>query len=652
MPVLNTEKILTGTDQKKLITAFDSLSHNYTQESARNYQTYYKNKPLSFLIENASFIFREPNYGRPFMEWVATNCPMTYANRLHIKESMEDYVTENEHRMHSELKEAYRNTCDRMDAFLESISAEGSLEAHTLKNEDLTEAFDSTYGVLRNTYVESAEGKKMFEDVMLPHASKEEMILALEDVGAKASLLYFLPYAKELDIVPKMEKAVITISKGIGQTPFLEKADVLNNCDWFQKACLSDRFIESVETSFTNGNARCIAAGLLSTDVCSEILSTYNEAALNTFHPIYFDLTSAVNSIMEESTAISIYNEDVEETKENLYTFKHAIYESVLEDVTGAYEILSKDSIYEETPLFSMIKESMEIPEGTALTIENALQLMIEAVSELEGTKDAAFFEIGKDGQADKVIQNNHTMYREIPKQQMGKKSTTGVDEEEDDDELSDEENQEIPKSTRVAGNTSNTKSTNMSADLPSSSNPNATKPSKPKKGFFRGIQSAALNAHAASRKGASKLRAIGKSAAGAGTAVLKIPEGIVNQFKKMISTFDEMDDDRRKQYMITPGYRKKVLRNCRIAAMYGLGAYMDKMFVPIIWLGRKLSKEKNKRIRMEFAKDLETEIKVTEAKIEDAQSAGDQKQRYQLIRLKDKLQREHDRVLLNGKYI
>ena len=66
----------------------------------------------------------------------------------------------------------------------------------------------------------------------------------------------------------------------------------------------------------------------------------------------------------------------------------------------------------------------------------------------------------------------------------------------------------------------------------------------------------------------------------------------------------------------------------------------------------KALSNEKNKRVRNEFVAELDTEIKVCEEKINDANSQGDQQQKYQLMRLKDKLSIERERVIANSKYI
>ena len=65
-----------------------------------------------------------------------------------------------------------------------------------------------------------------------------------------------------------------------------------------------------------------------------------------------------------------------------------------------------------------------------------------------------------------------------------------------------------------------------------------------------------------------------------------------------------------------------------------------------------KARSERNKRLRNELTAELETEIAVTEEKINDASANGDQRQKYELIRIKKKLEAEKVRVSTNSKYI
>ena len=64
------------------------------------------------------------------------------------------------------------------------------------------------------------------------------------------------------------------------------------------------------------------------------------------------------------------------------------------------------------------------------------------------------------------------------------------------------------------------------------------------------------------------------------------------------------------------------------------------------------MNKDRTLRLRNELTAELETEIAVTDEKINDANANGDQKQKYELIRIKKKLEAEKVRVATNSKYI
>ena len=78
----------------------------------------------------------------------------------------------------------------------------------------------------------------------------------------------------------------------------------------------------------------------------------------------------------------------------------------------------------------------------------------------------------------------------------------------------------------------------------------------------------------------------------------------------------------------------------------------MKLALLPVTAVFRHLSKEKDRRIRNELLSQLDTEIKICEEKINDANSEGSKKQKYQLMRIKAKLERERLRVKTNSRYI
>ena len=134
--------------------------------------------------------------------------------------------------------------------------------------------------------------------------------------------------------------------------------------------------------------------------------------------------------------------------------------------------------------------------------------------------------------------------------------------------------------------------------------------------------------------------------------AVAQLPKNIIDNIKKQIHKVDEKDDERRIKYMTEPGFRKKAFRNLKLAIMYGSAAQIKLAFVPITALTRHFSKEKDRRIRNELLNKLETEIKICDEKINDANSEGDKNEKYQLMRIKAKLERERLRVRTNSRYI
>ena len=72
-------------------------------------------------------------------------------------------------------------------------------------------------------------------------------------------------------------------------------------------------------------------------------------------------------------------------------------------------------------------------------------------------------------------------------------------------------------------------------------------------------------------------------------------------------------------------------------------------MIIPVVFTVRHYSKIKDKRIRNDLARELDTEIKVCEEKIADAAANGDSKAKYKLMRIKSQLEKEAARVKSNS---
>lgn len=165
-------------------------------------------------------------------------------------------------------------------------------------------------------------------------------------------------------------------------------------------------------------------------------------------------------------------------------------------------------------------------------------------------------------------------------------------------------------------------------------------------------VQNKAMDNEAKFLKKKAESQQKGQKVKGAIKAVAAIPDNIVKDIKQTVHAFDEMDDERRRQYIIKPGYRKKVFRNLKLALMYGAGASVKLSMVPVIAIARHFSKQKDDRIRNELARELDTNIKVCDEKISDAAADGNKEEKYRLMRIKSELEKEVLRVRSNSRYI
>lgn len=174
----------------------------------------------------------------------------------------------------------------------------------------------------------------------------------------------------------------------------------------------------------------------------------------------------------------------------------------------------------------------------------------------------------------------------------------------------------------------------------------------KPSESITNKIKHKVMDYEAKSNKKRAERQESLANISGAARAASNIPKNFTDGIKDIIKKIDDKDDERRKKFMIKPGFRKHAFKTLKLAIMYGSAAQVKLSMIPVVAIIRHFSKEKDIRIRNELEKELETEIKVTEEKIADASANGDQQAKYKLIRIKEKLEQEKDRIKYNTKYI
>lgn len=638
---LDTNRIL-NTDSKVLVNALKELAKTEnTIEAARKYEELYKDQPLSFIIDNSERIFVEPRNGLEFYRGMIQYFPLyTLCDEL---AKVTNYVHDHKSNMHPMLAESYGRLISALRNRIHDTNAFSTIEDVIIKKDPSYRVKIMTMCDLMVHVGDDHQHAKDNPAANPVYAERDrrnienfnnlnKLVLSINPVE---SLIYICVHPRggflrscARNIAKALENG--SISRTMESAIYMS---MLNSSDLFKEA------VQNIPSM----DARCILEGLAETDVIREF-DSYIESYMadDTEYNMEVTLDNFIESAMAE-VQDETYDAEVHTAKKGIATDeKLAIYESVLDIVFAMYEKYDPDQIMPEFPIFTRIKEAAGIT--GEITIEDALKVIVEATSAVESDLDSLMQEYTIDGRPGKVISKHNagTKYneditkgvQERPKANAPTKSGASYD---DDDENAEE----IPQSSRLG-----------SEGMPDSSYPNARKPQKPKQGILGKVTTKTMDANAAGMERTSKIKAAGQAVANAGKAVLKVPAGLLRGIGNFGKSLERMDDDRRKEYMIRPGFRKKIFKNIRVAAMYGATAYVNKMYLPITWFARKMSKEKNKRIRNDFASELETEIKVVEAKIEDANAKGDQTQRYQLIRIKDKLTRDLARVKYNSKYL
>ena len=165
-------------------------------------------------------------------------------------------------------------------------------------------------------------------------------------------------------------------------------------------------------------------------------------------------------------------------------------------------------------------------------------------------------------------------------------------------------------------------------------------------------IQNKAMDKEAQYYKKKSIANQKGQDIKNAVRAVGRVPMNIMKSIKEQIHMMDEKDDLRRKKFLAEPGFRKKAFHNLKLAILYGTTATVSLALMPVTLLARHYSKQKDRRVRNELIKEIETEIKITDEKITDASGEGDRQEKYKLMRIKAKLENELLRIRMNSRYI
>ena len=600
--MINKDKILEGTVFKRISSAHKIMMEHTIDDAEEVFYTKVSELSASEILESSDFIFDEPTKSMDLYESVIKSDCIPYHRYKEELEKVSHFIES-----HPEMSDGTKiddRFYELRDYLTEKVKETHCL--HVLETKIMNESEDPL------TLYENVD---LFTDILYKAKKDKEndYFSMLESVANYipdyATILYTTPVANELGLEPMVTSAIRNV--------YTENAGIHNSKDW--KVCLDTKtFFENALTYDNFANAILTTRNYNFNKAVHDIvyespIEIMSDIMMESAKPLSENMNAfeAVNEMFSRETTASILQEDVEYDNYEVLCRKLDMYENAMDYLMAESEVSDDpDTLHpENTEFIEAFRDQFGLPD---MSINDTLECVIEACAMIEEEKE--MYEYTSDGTPSAII-----------------KKTSGYDEQ---DEMNRKtKNQKVIKSS-------------IDTENPIS------KPKLPKRSLLEKIQHGAMDLDVKVKA----LKAKGKQASmnikNTGKAILKAPTNLVNGWKDMVSKWDAMDDLRREEYIIKPGFRKHYFNGLKTAITYGGAAYASPLLVPVVAICRSLSKKKNMRIRNELTNELATEIKVIDAKIEDASQAGDKKEKYQLMRLRDKLEHEKTRVMTNSKFV
>ena len=597
MSFVNKEKILNANPLKRLLIGYEKLKENFTEEAAYSYMSLYKDQPLSFLLENSELIFKEPYYGYDFyktlMEGENVEYPLFHQYDIE-KGKVQNYLDQNKGKMSVKQEGMYEDllSClkDQEEKFKNCKTVCGYLQGeYPQLNTDIPELCDDLYDY--NKCCTRGERDAVSRKI------KDKMC----NIPNSAYNLY-APFVNRAthdpSLIARSDMEEIKDASVFRGENYKSEFESYIESVFLVSKLFDDAVYEESVREVPNVTIRSIFTGYHKESAREQInnIVTEHVSEMETF---YASPKASVNKIFNDVLDDAIYEEEFREAKEYCLGLQKIAYDKLSDIIL--YEYLDTTDLESPVSSYSFFSENT--------TVEEAMQMIIEKVNEIN--EELSYISEEEDNDLDKELEKYEKEFDE-----KNKDDDTNIDK-------SDAEKYEPKK-----------------VDAP-----------KPKN-LSNKIQFKAQDAEVKQMKKMGEKELKGQERKNALKAVAQLPKNIIDNIKKQIHKVDEKDDERRIKYMTEPGFRKKAFRNLKLAIMYGSAAQIKLAFVPITALTRHFSKEKDRRIRNELLNKLETEIKICDEKINDANSEGDKNEKYQLMRIKAKLERERLRVRTNSRYI
>ena len=608
------KEYILGTYKKRIHNKFNDLKTNFTRENAEEYSHIYENESIKNIINNSECIFSEPYFGTDFYkEFVKTKNlpPYTYVTE---RDKLRDYLERVEDKIEDEQKNLYESVISLLNSKINDSKMLINLHQYMESSERDYNDRDLDESLL-----------ELYSAVDMKNESTEEIVDTFVSESHSIPVLVVTAIDCLLEYDENITNQVIK-----GLTLVNESAD-MTEPNWVDY----ESYIESVVTmasikdvpsvkekvrKITNPNLYKTIIESMNTSI-KDLYNSCN-VVKSDFRPSRLSTDYVVESLLLEEVYL---NSPYEEEKRNENIATVALERATILDTVS--NVLLSELSFEDNHDYTKTANSI-VNEfiGESVSIEDSMEYFTNQYSDNFNTS-CNYLEFTSNGEASKVIRNSAGTYRE----EIGssKKSKDNKKEKEDDNDL-DFDNEEENTSTK--------------------------KPKKQKESLTQKIQNKGMDAEMKTQKIQNKISKGVRNIKNASKAVLAAPASIVRQIKTFIVDWEKASEDKKKELMLKPGYRSSLHKLFKTAIKFKMFFAIGKLLSIKIWIIKKIlkfdDKKKTLRIRNELAAELDTEIKVCEEKINDANADQNQKEKYKLMRLRDKLVAERTRVRTNSKYI
>lgn len=614
MPEVNTKAIINGTPRKVIQLAYEAMKEDHNEVTAKDFYETYASYDIPVLLENSRYIFAEPIYGTEFYRSFMESGCIPFSSYMEEREKIKELMVNQDSSMNESTKKWYTSLYESVDQLCERHKNCAVMEQTLSENQDcvnrfITEAYKRLHGA----------------------DNQSVLVEAYQELSPLAKILYLTETATRLDMEYELIETINSFPTDCIATESMN--DFSNGMDLIllMNRIGKDSVIQEAVANFENVHLRMIYRGLTK----ESALELLQEAMENHLDEVPGDMDLPMDETVNYLLEKAIDDEDgfyTESGKVGEFTNtlrKYILYEHCLSEVIEEAAVASSDAITDQ----SVVKE-FALAQGfdpLTVTVDDAIIMMTEAVSEL------------REHLSDLIHVSYLKEYRDDGKQtNLMRRTASNILEEENSKASKNGKSDQWKKDIRDE----------LSDDEKEKSEEKEEKPIMPKQDLHTKVQSVALDADVKAKTVGGKVKKIATDIKQTGKAVLRVPGNLVNGVKSMISDFNAWDDNRKKAEILKPGFRKGFWSKFRTVLTYGISFAINPLLVIVTYMCRTAAREKNKYLRNELALELQTEIKVVSAKIEDANSKGDNSQKYQLMRIQDKLEKERIRVISNSKYV